>query len=112
MKIVHLWKILGGDFYEHVTLNNLRMMLLAIKGLHVTPDAEFGEGTKDFIDLAKVGEKEQGFTYLGIFSQQGDLHLRQDEISKSVKIFKSFIQNRMLYEQKILIDKKDNRDKV
>jgi hypothetical protein len=30
-----LWKILGGDYYGHITLNNLRMLLLAIKGLHV-----------------------------------------------------------------------------
>jgi len=33
-----LWKILGGPYFNHVTLNNLRMMLLAIKGLHVQPD--------------------------------------------------------------------------
>jgi hypothetical protein len=33
-----LWKILGGPYFAHVTLNNLRMMLLAIKGLHVQPD--------------------------------------------------------------------------
>jgi len=33
--LVMLWKILGGEYYGHVTLNNLRMLLLAIKGLHV-----------------------------------------------------------------------------
>ena len=30
-----MWKVLGGEFYGHVTLNNLRMLLLAIKGLHI-----------------------------------------------------------------------------
>ena len=34
-KLITLWRILGGDYYSHVTLNNLRMILLAIKGLHV-----------------------------------------------------------------------------
>ena len=34
-KLVTLWRILGGDYFGHVTLNNLRMVLLAIKGLHV-----------------------------------------------------------------------------
>ena len=37
-KLVMLWRILGGDYYGHVTLNNLRMVLLAVKGLHVQPD--------------------------------------------------------------------------
>ena len=35
---VQLWHTLGGPYYGHVTLNNLRMLLLAIKGLHVEPD--------------------------------------------------------------------------
>jgi hypothetical protein len=34
-KIIQLWRILGGEYYGHITLNNLRMLLLAIKGLHV-----------------------------------------------------------------------------
>ena len=42
-KILCLWKILGGEFYGHVTLNNLRMILLAIKGLHVQPDIKNGK---------------------------------------------------------------------
>ena len=38
IKMQSLWVILGGDHYGHVTLNNLRMLMLAIKGLHVQPE--------------------------------------------------------------------------
>lgn len=40
-KVAQLWKVLGGEHYGHITLNNLRMFLLAIKGLHVMPDVKF-----------------------------------------------------------------------
>lgn len=33
-----MWMALGGPHYSHVTLNNLRMVLLAVKGFHVQPD--------------------------------------------------------------------------
>ena len=33
-----MWMVLGGPHYSHVTLNNLRMVLLAVKGFHVQPD--------------------------------------------------------------------------
>ena len=33
-----MWMVLGGPHYAHVTLNNLRMLLLAVKGFRVQPD--------------------------------------------------------------------------
>ena len=38
-----VWLTLGGAYWHHVTLNNLRMLLLAIQGLHVQPDAPLGD---------------------------------------------------------------------
>jgi hypothetical protein len=52
-KFLCLWKMLGGEFYGHVTLNNLRMMLLAIKGLHVQPDVKKTK-SMNFISLQDV----------------------------------------------------------
>jgi hypothetical protein len=46
-----LWALLGGDHFGHVTLNNLRMMMLAIKGLHVQPDLTFNKDSKDVIHI-------------------------------------------------------------
>ena len=56
-KFLCLWKILGGEFYGHVTLNNLRMILLAIKGLHVQPDIKKNKNM-EFVNLQEV-EKVQ-----------------------------------------------------
>lgn len=40
-----MWMVLGGPYYSHVTLNNLRMLLLAVKGFRVQPDIALnGEG--------------------------------------------------------------------
>lgn len=46
---MQVWRTLGGPYYEHVTLNNLRMLLLAIKGIHVQPDLglDCGQTTDD-----------------------------------------------------------------
>ena len=35
--IAEIWKYLGGDVKGHITLNNLRMFLLAIMGTFVEP---------------------------------------------------------------------------
>lgn len=37
--------MLGGPYYGHVTLNNVRMLLLAIKGLHVQPDIDLDQNS-------------------------------------------------------------------
>ena len=47
-----MWHTLGGPYYGHVTLNNLRMLLLAIKGLHVEPDQQITE--EDVIKMKDV----------------------------------------------------------
>ena len=50
-----LWMILGGNHYGHVTLNNLRMTLLAIKGLPVQPDVKMSKvGDNNFVRLYGV----------------------------------------------------------
>ena len=43
--VMNLWKMLGGEYYGHITLNNLRMFLLAVKGLHVSPDVKLDTDT-------------------------------------------------------------------
>ena len=46
-KVQVLWVMLGGEHYGHVTLNNLRMMLLAVKGVHIQPEAPLLTMTSD-----------------------------------------------------------------
>jgi hypothetical protein len=45
---------LGGEFFGHVTLNNLRMLLLAIKGLHVQPEVRKSTVKLESINLAQI----------------------------------------------------------
>jgi hypothetical protein len=35
--VYDLWKYLGGEIYSHITLNNLRIFLLAIMGTYLEP---------------------------------------------------------------------------
>ena len=39
LKMQSLWALLGGDHFGHITLNNLRMLMLAIKGVVVLMSA-------------------------------------------------------------------------
>lgn len=35
--ILQIWDTLGGEYFGHVTLNNLRIFLLGVMGTHVYP---------------------------------------------------------------------------
>ena len=67
-----LWRHLGGELKSHITLNNLRIFLLAIMGTFVEPGLNKSEQ-----NLFKV----PGQVY-GSFNDQGDLFLEQIEVSK------------------------------
>ena len=74
-----LWKVLGGDYFGHVTLNNLRMFLLAVKGLHVQPDVRL-ETDKCYRLNEKMETHKHNFEYLGIFNSSRDMYLFKDDI--------------------------------
>ena len=91
--------MLGGEHYGHVTLNNLRMMLLAVKGIHMQPEAplltiDAGKNTLVKID-GPYGEP------IGIFGSKGDIYLFECDISRVISIFSAFNQNRLEFEQKL-----------
>lgn len=67
-----MWKSLGGELRNHVTLNNCRIFLLAIMGTLIEPNLRREEQT-----LTKVYED-----CYGQFNEQGDLFLEISEISK------------------------------
>lgn len=46
-----MWKILGGQVKNQITLNNLRIFLLAIEGMYVKP-----ESYQDQTDLICLNE--------------------------------------------------------
>ena len=87
-RIEHLWIILGGEHRKHVTLNNLRILLLAIKGLHVQPDVPLSESNAISLDNG-----------IGKFGPSGDLYLEEQDIEKLIALFSQFNHNRLLFEQ-------------
>lgn len=120
-----MWQCLGGPYFGHVTLNNLRMLLLAIKGLHVRPDIEVGsdeptirmsevlsthDGKKkehlkvpSFSDNLNHFEEMRKKDHLfGFFNQNGDFYMEPHDVDIAAKIFKPINQNRMLFEQENL----------
>ena len=62
--------MLGGDHFGHVTLNNLRMLMLAIKGLHVQPELVISKDSKNVITVKGPFNEP-----LGMFGASGDLFL-------------------------------------
>lgn len=101
MRIENFWIILGGEHYKHVTLNNLRILLLAIKGLHVQPDVPLSESNA--ITLAKG---------IGKFGPSGDLYLEEQDVEKLIALFSQFNHNRLLFEQKQHLKRKVERENI
>lgn len=88
-----MWVILGGEHYGHVTLNNLRMMLLAIKGLHVQPDVPLTDKNNEMVKIdGPLAEP------LGIFGQTGDMYLFGSDIERTISYFKRLNYNRLIFE--------------
>ena len=80
-----IWKNLGGESKGHITLNNLRIFLLAISGAFVDPGLNRDEQV-----LQKIDNNEFGF-----FNDFGDLFLDFDDIPKIQKLFQSLYINRL-----------------
>eukprot|EP00347_Sterkiella_histriomuscorum_P021877 403332451 len=83
-----MWRSLGGQIKGHITLNNLRVFLLAIMGSHVESDLD-----KSKQQLIKYEE----LTY-GEFNQHGDLFLESHECPKIQKQFNQLYTNRTHYQ--------------
>lgn len=75
--VYDLWKYLGGELKNHITLNNLRIFLLAIVGTFVEPGLNRADQ-----NLFKIGDN-----VYGQYNDQGDLFLNVDEIPKIQKEF-------------------------
>lgn len=73
--IQSIWKNLGGDIRNHVTLNNVRIFLLAVLGTFAEPGLPRNEQT-----LSKAEDNEYG-----LFNEFGDLFLEPFEITKIQK---------------------------
>ena len=72
----------------HITLNNLRIFLLALMGTFVEPGLPREEQ-----NLQKIDSNEFGF-----FNDFGDLFLSLDDIPKIQKLYQAFYINRMQFE--------------
>jgi hypothetical protein len=75
--VQRIWKNLGGEIRNHVTLNNVRIFLLAVMGTFTDPGIPKGEE-----NLIKVDENEYG-----IFNDFGDLFLDSNEIPRIQKSY-------------------------
>lgn len=80
-----MWRILGGETRNHVTLNNLRIILLAIMGTFIEPSLKKEEQKLEIIS-------ENSF---GRFNEHGDLFLEQYEVPRLTKHFQSLNMNRV-----------------
>ena len=96
-----MWKTLGGEELGHVTLNNLRMMLFAVKGVKVSPDVK--------VDY-NMSFKSYG--PVGYFSAAGDLYLSEVDVQKSIKLFAQMARIHLLFEQDLLQQQKEDRQKA
>ena len=82
MKVQNLWVILGGEHYGRVTLNNLRMVLLAVKGMHVQPDAPLLTMATKNHEIFKI---ECSLSEpVGIFGATGDIYLFESDVSRII----------------------------
>jgi len=72
-----IWRLLGGSEKAHVTLNNLRIFLLAIMGTFIEPALK-----KEEQELVKIGKDT-----FGQFNEHGDLFLDTHEVGRIQKVF-------------------------
>lgn len=72
-----IWKNLAGEAKGHVTLNNVRIFLLAVMGTFTDPGIP-----REKQNLQKVEENEYGY-----FNDYGDLFLDVEDIPKIQKAF-------------------------
>lgn len=71
------------------------MMMLAIKGLHITPGIGIDKN-EALLNLNNIGSSN--IKFLGKFSQEGDLHLSELDVKTASSEFKLLIHNRLLHE--------------
>ena len=111
---IKMWHVLGGPYFGHITLNNLRMLLLAIKGLHVRPETEITPEDpiirmKDVLSVRKIEsdvptfkketpEKKSQEYLFGFFNENGDFYLDEVDVEIAGKWFKPINTNRMFFE--------------
>lgn len=70
------------------------MMLLAIKGLHITPEIEKTENLINF----NLIEAPSNLKFYGKFSQEGDLYMTEEDVESATTEFKVLVHNRLLHE--------------
>jgi hypothetical protein len=85
---MRIWKNLAGEVRNHVTLNNVRIFLLAVMGTFTEPGLPKGEQ-----NLSKVDENEYG-----LFNDFGDLFLDPSDIPRIQKSYHLMYTFRMLFE--------------
>ena len=71
-----------------MTLNNLRMMLLAVKGMHVQPATPLLSSAAANNELVKIDGPL--LEPIGIFGASGDLYLFESDIARVISIFGCF----------------------
>ena len=72
-----MWKTLAGEAKGHVTLNNVRIFLLAMMGTYTDPGLPRADQ-----NLQKIENNEYGY-----FNDFGDLFLDQDDVPKVQKSY-------------------------
>ncbi len=85
---MRIWKNLAGEVRNHVTLNNVRIFLLAVMGTYTEPGLPKGEQ-----NLTKVDDNEYG-----LFNDFGDLFLDPADIPRIQKSYHLTYTYRMQFE--------------
>jgi hypothetical protein len=73
----------------------------------------------NFVNLLEVDKLQQNEKmrvhsptneiYLGVFNQNGDMFMSEQDVERAIHFFSNFSQNRLIFEQQQLISRKDNR---
>ena len=75
--LIDIFTLLGGQQRGHITLNNLRMFLLALMGTFVEPILKREEQELHIIEDSSIGQ----------FNKHGDLFLEPSEVPRIQKAF-------------------------
>lgn len=93
-----IWQNLGGLAKDQITLNNVRIFLLAVMGTYIEPGLNREEQ-----NLSKLDND------FGLFNDFGDLFLEPAEIPKIQRLYQPLYTIRMQHEAKQLVLKKRER---
>lgn len=103
--VEEIWKVLGGHYYEHVTLNNLRILLLAIQNVLIEHGKNVDRDSVAFLPFPSqenLSNSNQDLALtegsVGKFNSHGDFFMDVRDMRIITKKFNTLSVNRRQHE--------------